>query len=147
MTDRSLSFKSSFMTRLERFMSRRRKSETLAGAIKYAESIVEHTDCDGRCGCSNPHTAYSAAWQPTVYLGVGDRGKIRQGYSAWYQSLKGQTTKQLETRPSRRLLRYSAQAYQHCVTFVWLVTGVRTEDLIASKPRPDAYAGSCLIHS
>ena len=30
--------------RLERFMSGRRISETLAGAIKYAESVVEHTE-------------------------------------------------------------------------------------------------------
>jgi len=30
--------------RLERFMSGRRISETLAGAIKYAESVVEHTN-------------------------------------------------------------------------------------------------------
>jgi len=30
---------------LERFMSGRRISETLAGAIKYAGSVVEHTDC------------------------------------------------------------------------------------------------------
>jgi len=107
MTDRSLSFKSSFMTRLERFMSRRRKSETLAGAIKYAESIVEHTDCDGRCGCSNPHTPQHDSRQSiSVSVTVVKFGKV---YSARYQSLKEQTTKQLETRPSRRLLRYSAQ--------------------------------------
>jgi len=39
--------------RLERFMSGRRILETPAGAIKCAESVVEHTDCDGRCGCTN----------------------------------------------------------------------------------------------
>jgi len=86
------------MTRLDRFMSRRWKSETQAGANKYAESIVEHADCDGRCGWSNLHTPQHGSRQ-SISVAVVNSARVQ----CLVPICKGQTTKQLETRPSRRL--------------------------------------------
>ena len=107
--------------RLERFISERRIS-----AIKFAESVVEHTDCDGRCGSTDD------SW-PSIHL--GGRGKIRPRYSAWYQYLRRQTTKQLETSPQQETIEAQRPSMPALRDFT--LVSDRTEDFIASKPRPE----------
>jgi len=77
--------------RLEKFMSRHWISETLAGAIKYAESVVEHTDW------RLWRMLQLYQWQLTIYL--GGRGKIRPRY----QYLRGKQPNSVKQGPAEDL--------------------------------------------